>query len=137
MRAMRSALVLATALALVSGAAGAQAPTPSPTPVAKPASQDHTVSGVEVEAPPLPTKECGARDKACIDVVIAELRTRYPAQLKRFCFQREMRALQNTAEFGGDSPRDVGAYYTTGAILKIACATEKPAPARKPAEMSP
>ena len=74
----------------------------------------------------MPTQECSPRDKPCIAIVIAELKQHYPEQLKRFCFQRDMRAMRNGALFGADEPGQSGADYGMAPVLKTACARDKP-----------
>jgi hypothetical protein len=79
---------------------------------------------------PLPTKECSSRDKQCIGLVVAELKRLYPEQLKRFCFQREMRAMRNASDFGdsdptGQQPPQMAATFNTAAPLAVACARDK------------
>jgi hypothetical protein len=118
------AALLAAPAALAQPASAPAAPaakTPAPVP-----SDGHTVSGVTVEAPRLPTKECNPRDRACINRVVAELRLRYPEQLKRFCFQREMRTMRDQAMFGATGLDGVGTTYETASALKIACTPDKP-----------
>jgi hypothetical protein len=88
------------------------------------------VEGLTVVAPP-PLKPCAARDKDCIAQVVAELKQLYPEQLKRFCFQRQMRAMRNTALFGdvdqSSSPESSqrGTTYSVGDSLRVACAPDK------------
>lgn len=118
---MRIAAAFVAAGALAASATWAQTSTP-----AKPAPETHTVTGVTVEAPKLPTKECSPKDKACINLVIAELKLRYPEQLKRFCFAREMRGLRNEMAFGAEDATQSGTDYSIGPSLKLACANDKP-----------
>ena len=114
---MRILTASAVALALVAASA-AQAQTAAPPEAAKPA-PGSTVSGVTVEAPKLPTKECSAKDKACIALVVAELRAHYPHELQRFCDYRAWRDIQaGNPVFGVET--------SGGSSLRIACAKEQP-----------
>jgi hypothetical protein len=85
------------------------------------------VEGLTVVAPPPPLKPCAARDKDCIAQVVAELKQLYPEQLKKFCFQRQMRAMRNTALFGESSPDSpqLGTTYSIGDSLRIACVPDR------------
>jgi hypothetical protein len=110
--------------ALFSGVVLAQ-----PAPATSSTADTKTVEGLTVMGNRLPTEECSSRDKACINAVVAELKRLYPEQLKRFCFQREMRAMRNTSEFGsadpgGTRPTQTGVTFSRGASLEIACTND-------------
>jgi hypothetical protein len=107
---MKASLGLVSSL-MILGAAHAE---PTSSASVDPTPGTHTVSGVVVEGPRLPTKECSARDQTCINLVVAELKQHYPKQLKRFCFQREWRDIANGIPlFSVD--------HAGGPALKIAC----------------
>ena len=128
----KSAFALMIAASLMAGSAAAQpatAPQAGPaaeTPAKTPPAKTKTVEGLTVVAPP-PLKPCAARDKDCVAQVVAELKQLYPEQLKKFCFQRQMRAMQNTALFGENSPDSpqLGTTYSIGDSLRVACAPDK------------
>jgi hypothetical protein len=99
-------------------------------PAAKPAASGPTVSGIVVEG--LPKKSCSSRDRDCIAVVVAELKQNYPEQLKAFCAQWKMRAIQSqwvtdqlNAGLGGGSPPTPPSFGVNSAVTK-ACAPDKP-----------
>jgi hypothetical protein len=128
---MKASLALAAIIVCVAGVAGAQtAPSKTeatPPPSAKPGT---TVSGLTVTAKPK-LQPCSSRDKQCIDLVVAELKVQYPEELKRFCFQREQRAVRTqlahdriVEDLGGNNPPTPTAFGVNSA-MKAACATEK------------
>ena len=136
---MKAAAVSILAAMLCAGAALAQ-PAPEPVASSPPAGQTppppakapapgvKTVEGLTVR--PFPTKQCAPRDKACIAFVVAELKRRYPEQLRRFCFQRKMRAMRDTALFSdvdpaSGEPAQLGASYRSAETLGAACAPDK------------
>jgi hypothetical protein len=130
---MKAAAVSLIAATLYAGAVLAQPP-PSPAGSAHaPASPSapKTVEGLTVTPSPLPTKECSPRDRRCIAIVVAELKRLYPQQLKRFCFQREMRTMNNSVLFSdvdpttSSNPAQLGATYHAGSALGVACAPDK------------
>jgi hypothetical protein len=131
---MKVSLAFAAAIMVLAGSPAADAAPPevSAAPAASSPSGagGKTVEGVTVVGKPLPTKECSSRDKDCILTVVAELKKLYPEQLKRFCFQRQMRAMRNNALFGdsdlaGSEPPEAGSPYSTAAPLAIACKSDK------------
>ncbi|HZZ32436.1 MAG TPA: hypothetical protein VFE10_10635 [Phenylobacterium sp.] len=98
---------------------------------AKPAASGPTVSGIVVEG--LPKKSCSSRDKECIALVVAELKQNYPEQLKAFCAQWQMRAVQSrwvtdqlNGSLGGNNPPTPPTFGVNAAVSK-ACAPDKPA----------
>ncbi|THD71909.1 hypothetical protein [Phenylobacterium sp.] len=100
-------------------------------PAPKPAAYGPTVSGIVVEG--LPKKSCSSRDKECIAVVVAELKQNYPEQLKAFCAQWQMRAIQSrwvtdqlNESLGGNNPPTPPTFGVNSAVSK-ACSTDKPA----------
>ncbi|HLZ75954.1 hypothetical protein [Phenylobacterium sp.] len=137
---MKAAL-LAAAIALLAGAAAAQTPAPPPTQIpgaeapsahvaaARPKAGGETVSGVTVM--PLPTKACAARDKDCIAMVVAELKQRFPEELKRFCFEEHTK--QARTQFVNDQLLDSlnsnnpppPTSFQVSPVIKTACATDK------------
>ncbi|HEY8004577.1 MAG TPA: hypothetical protein VIE16_10135 [Phenylobacterium sp.] len=132
---MKLAAVSLFAAALCAGAALAQ-PAASPPPAVQtpappgkaPATGAKTLEGLTVR--PIPKRGCLPRDKECIALVVAELKQRYPEQLKRFCFQREMRAMNNSVLFGdvdpaSGEPAQLGATYRPADALRVACAPDK------------
>jgi hypothetical protein len=138
---MSATLGLLISAALFTGgpdpaAAPAVAPSVAPPPAATaPAATAHgiapkTVEGLTVVAP-VPNKPCSSRDQACIALVVAELKQLYPEQLKRFCFQRTMRAMRSDilqadllAGLGSDNP-PMGTSFGVNSALKTACARDK------------
>jgi len=128
------ALALAAVL-MTPGAAAAQAvppaeAAPATTPAPTPRPEGRTISGVTVSPAPA-SKPCGSRDKQCIDLVVAELKRRYPEQLKKFCFQRDMRAIRSRvlndellADIGDAGP-SIPTSFGPNAALKTACAPDR------------
>lgn len=128
---MRAGLLFALVGSLLAGAAAAQtaaagnaASTPAAT--AKPRADGDTLSGVTVT--PLPTKPCGSRDTQCIAMVVAELKRRYPEQLKKFCFAEQTQAARNNfvnqqlfESLGGNGP-PTPTSFPVSAVVKTACA---------------
>lgn len=121
---MSARILLAPVAAVSLFAAAAMAETTPAKPAPPPS--DTTVSGVTVM--PLPSRSCRPKDKDCIALVIAELKAKYPEQLKKFCFQTQMNVEKQDiqADVNGwcDDPR-----YSSSAIcshhvppvLKQAC----------------
>jgi len=136
---MRATLSLAISATLFAGIAFAE-PAPAPaapapaaaqpassTPPQAPATDAKTVEGVTVTGKAFPKSECASRDTECIKLVVAELKRLYPEQLKRFCFQRQMRAMSNTLDFGDADPAGspgTGMTFSRAAPLAIACASD-------------
>ena len=131
---MKSRLAVAAAVLTVPFAAMAQSPAPpAPLPAtapAKPGAGAHTVEGLTV-TPLSPSKPCGSRDQQCIALVVAELKRRYPEQLKRFCFQRDMRAIRTQitnedllADLGDTGP-SIPTAFGVNSALKTACAPDR------------
>jgi len=137
---MSATLGLLISAALLTGApdptaAPAVAPSVAPPPATAPAATPQgtapkTVEGLTVVAP-VPNKPCSSRDQACIALVVAELKQLYPEQLKRFCFQRTMRAMRSDmlqadllAGLGSDNP-PMGTSFGVNSALKTACARDK------------
>jgi hypothetical protein len=131
---MKAGSALLLSLILLSGGVAAQEPRPAPTPATAAqapaaeslAAKPKQLEGVTVFGSRFPVKECKPRDKACIALVVAELKQHYPEQLKRFCFQREMRAMRNATLFGPEEQGQGGGDYRTPAVLGTACASDKP-----------
>jgi hypothetical protein len=106
------------------------APSQAASPVKAPAAAGKTVDGLTVVAPAV-GKPCASRDRECIALVVAELKRRYPEELKRFCFQRQMRAMRSDVVHeqlleglgGGDPP--VPTAFGVNSALTTACAGEK------------
>jgi len=139
---MRTSIGLLMTLTLFATTAVAQpattaqtAPATSPAPASTspapiPAAGSRTLDGLTVVAP-LPQKPCSSRDKTCIAMVVAELKQRYPEQLKRFCFQRTMRSMRTQMVqdqlldgLGGSSPPTPNSFGVNSA-LSTACAWDK------------
>lgn len=87
------------------------------------------MSGVTVT--PTQPKPCGSRDKDCIAMIVAELKQRYPEELKRFCFGREMRTVRTEMvnqqlldSLGGNDP-PIPTTFGVNSALKLACASDK------------
>jgi hypothetical protein len=116
-------LISFAAALVLAGPAAARTPT-DPAPAA-PAASAPSVDGIVVEG--LPKKSCSTRDKSCIAVVVAELKARYPQQLKVFCANWQMQALRSQWVSdqlgGGDRPT---AFGVNSAVSK-ACSADKPA----------
>jgi hypothetical protein len=86
------------------------------------------VEGLTVTGKRPATKTCSSRDSACIAEVTAELKQLYPEQLKKFCFQRRMRAMRTAMvadqlSFGDGPPS--GAAFGVNSALATACAPDK------------
>jgi hypothetical protein len=128
----KSAFALMIAASLMAGSAAAQpaaAPQAGPaaeTPAKTPPAKTKTVEGLTVVAPP-PLKPCAVRDKDCVAQVVAELKQLYPEQLKKFCFQRQMRAMRTAMvadQLGLDGPPPSTAVGVNSA-LATACAPDR------------
>lgn len=98
---------------------------PSAAPVRPATPAARTLDSVTVVAP-LPNRPCSSRDKECIALVVAELKQRYPEQLKRFCFQRTMRTMRSNLLNDTDpmkSPFTAG--FSAPPAMQVACAWDK------------
>jgi hypothetical protein len=103
---MKSAIALSICLALTASAAIAQQSAPITHSVqadyalaqgpASPAVRQ--IEGLEVRGKGPPMKQCGDRDRACVQRVVAELETRYPEQLKRWCHQVQASSMMAQAQ---------------------------------------
>jgi len=126
---LKSAFGSLIAAALLAGAAVAQtSPAPEPAPTPQAAAPGKVVEGVTVTGRRMPTKSCSSRDDACIASVVAELKSRYPKELKTWCSQVQQRAAQNTMEFmeiNLDRPHPNVGPYLPPPVTKIACAADK------------
>jgi hypothetical protein len=148
---MKSSIGLLISATLVASTAVAEPPAPPPAtsisppissvspeivpseaglPVKARAAAGKTVDGLTVVAPAV-GKPCGSRDRECVALVVAELKRRYPEELKRFCFQRQMRAMRSEVVneqllegLGGGAP-PVPTAFGVNSALKTACAEEK------------
>ncbi|THD77002.1 MAG: hypothetical protein E7812_13645 [Phenylobacterium sp.] len=74
--------------------------------------------------------KCGAKDAVCIAAVITELKTRYPEQLKVWCFRQkmdEMRNALNAEAFAGPDNPGGGASYniSQATVIKTVCTATK------------
>jgi hypothetical protein len=136
-----SAVLLAGAAEPPTTPAAAPAAVPQPTAEARSAPQasaapaargvpPKTVEGLTVIAP-LPNKPCSSRDRECIALVVAELKQLYPEQLKRFCFQRTMRAMRSQMlndqlleGLSSDNPPPSTSFGVNSA-LSVACKWDK------------
>ena len=78
-----------------------------------------------------PLKKCGEKDAVCLAAVMTELKTRYPEQLKVWCFRQkmdEMRNHMNAAAMADPSdPAQGGAGYNVSqaAVIKTVCTQAK------------
>lgn len=127
----------ALAAALLVGTAGAQTETPPAKPAAAKAPADgNTVSGITVT----PRKTCAARDRDCIVSVIAELKQKYPEQLKTFCTQWEIRTERTQVAYDqlvsegimlGDPKPPLPTAFGVNSAVKLACASGKAEPSKK------
>ncbi|MBS0361146.1 MAG: hypothetical protein JSR98_07185 [Proteobacteria bacterium] len=123
---MSRRLALAVAVATLSATAALAEPASD----AKPPPEGATVSGVTVT--PSPRKACAPKDKACIALVVADLKRLYPEQLKAFCFQQDMTALRRDQQANAagwcDSPiggaSAICSHYVPPAV-KQACAPDR------------
>ncbi len=128
---MKPSLVLAAIILFSAGVASAQmTPAKTEPAVAPSAKPGTTVSGVTVMANPKP-QACASRDQQCIALVVAELKQRYPEELKRFCLQRAARAARTQVtndqlleDLGGKGPPKPTAFDVNSA-LKTACVLQK------------
>ena len=146
---MKAALSFAAALCLVASAAVAQTPvqsspaapaqaaspaappiisTPAPPASSARAPAGDTVSGVTVS--PFPKKACSSRDRDCIAMVVAELKQRFPEELKKFCFAEQTSAVrtqivneQLRESLGGNNP-SIPISSEVSPIIKTACASD-------------
>jgi hypothetical protein len=86
------------------------------------------VEGLTVTGKRPDTKTCSSRDRDCIARVVAELKQRYPEELKTFCSQREIRAVRTAMVadqlgIGGGPP--VSTAIGVNSALATACAPDK------------
>ena len=102
------------------------------TPAASPpaAAPGTKLEGVTVTGKRPPKGQCAEKDQACTLAVIAELKLRYPEQLKRWCNQVRDGAMwantEQSALFPGNHP-GLGGSFQPPAVTKLACAsTPKP-----------
>ena len=129
---MRAPLGFLVSITLLAGAAQAQPPAApaaaaaEAAPATKPASPGpKVVEGLTVVGKTAPAEPCSSRDKDCIALVVAELKTRYPEQLKRFCFSREVRSVRSQMIYQrlegelGDAPTPTA--FGENSALKTAC----------------
>ncbi|MBS0331607.1 MAG: hypothetical protein JSS35_02455, partial [Proteobacteria bacterium] len=70
-------------------------------------------------------------DKECIALVVAELKAKYPEQLKKFCFQSRMNVerqdMQALANGWCDNRENIaGCTHTVPPVIKLACAADPP-----------
>jgi hypothetical protein len=120
---MRAAVCLLIAASLAAGAAAGE-PAVAPTQPAQPSGK--TVDGLTVVAPTVPTKECSPRDQQCVRLVVAELKRLYPEQLKRFCFQRQMRAMRSNLLNDTDPSQPAfTSMFSAPPAMKLACSSDK------------
>ena len=98
---------------------------------AVPAQPPKKLEGVVVEGKRRqPTPKCGAKDAVCIAAVITELKTRYPEQLKVWCFRQkmdEMRNALNAEAFAGPNNPGGDANYSIAQakVIRTVCTTTK------------
>ena len=126
-------LTLALALGLAFLATPALAANAEPQAAGAPApaaTAPRKIEGVVVQGKRRPRlTRCDDRDAACIAAVITELKTRYPEQLKVWCFRQkmdEMRGHMNAATLADPSdPAQGGAGYevTKTPTIRMVCAT--------------
>jgi hypothetical protein len=135
---MNARSVLLVAATLFAGPAFGQ-PAAAPTTPTAPAAATPTASatavapGTKLEGVTVTGKrplkgQCGEKDQACTLAVIAELKLRYPEQLKRWCNQVRDGAMwaniEQSALFPGNHP-GLGGSFQPPAVTKLACATDK------------
>jgi hypothetical protein len=123
-------LILATLFATAAFADPGVGPVPpsaaAPAPEKAPPAEPKTVEGLTVTRRALPTTECSPRDKQCIQLVVAELKRLYPEQLKRFCFQRQMRDIRsNILNETDPGQTPFTSIFSSPAPLKLACSSDK------------
>jgi hypothetical protein len=121
----RPAFGLLFSAALIAGGASAQS-TSAPGPAA--AAPGKVVEGVTVTGRRLPSKGCSSRDEACIATVVAELKARYPQELRKRCDQVEERTAMNSLQFMDinlDRPHPNVGPYLPPAVTKTACAADR------------
>jgi hypothetical protein len=109
-------------------AAPAAAQLPPPADAQPPQPHGKVVDSVTVTGRPGPTKECSPRDKACVAMVVAELKALYPKELQKWCDHVEERAMMNTMmfmEIDPDRPHPNVGPYMPPAVTKTACARDK------------
>lgn len=122
-----SAVLLASpALAQPGADPAPQSPTAQADPT--PASKAPTVDSLIVQGAPLPKTSCSARDSACVAMVVAELKARYPKELQKWCAFVEQRAAMNELMFDVEDPNHPhprAEPFRAPPITKIACAPDK------------
>jgi hypothetical protein len=121
---IRNALAVAAVALSLAGAVRAEPAAPP----AKPAEPGSTVSGITVQGLPLPKKSCSSRDQACVAMVVAELKARYPKELAKWCAHVEERAAMNELMFDVEDPNHPHPRvepFLPPPVTKIACARDK------------
>jgi hypothetical protein len=144
---MKAGLGLLIPLVMLGGAALAQ-PATAPPPEAPPAaaapaaaapapatpapsgkSGPKVVEGLTVMGHGPLSKACGERDKDCIAMVVAELRAKYPKELKTWCHQEEVRAAWSNLEadslYADPYHSPIGGSVAVKPIIKTACQPPK------------
>jgi hypothetical protein len=113
------------AVAPASPTAPVATPPTSPAPAAVPGTK---LEGVTVTGKRPSKGQCAEKDQACTLAVIAELKLRYPEQLKRWCNQVRDGAMwaniEQTSLFPGNHP-GLGGSFQPPAVTKLACASDK------------
>jgi hypothetical protein len=120
---MQALLAIAAAIAVSASAAE-----PLTAPAAPRAGPSPTVSGVTVI--PRPTKTCFSRDKACVALVVAELKRLYPEQLKQFCFGWATQTARTQMTYDQMQPLNpleppLPTAFGVNSAVKTACASDK------------
>ncbi len=122
---LRPAFGLLISAALIAGGASAQS-TPAPGPAA--AAPGKVVEGVTVTGRRLSPKGCSSRDDTCVATVVADLKARYPRELRKWCDHVEERAAMNSMQFieiNLDRPHPNVGPYMPPAVSRIACAPDR------------
>jgi hypothetical protein len=125
----RIGALLALALAAAPAAAlAADPPAPAPPAAAAPA-PPKKLEGVVVEGQRKPFHKCSDRDAPCIAAVVAELKKRYPEQLKVWCFRQkmdEMRNAMNAEAYAGPYDPNGGAtaQFNRAPVIRQVCAPD-------------
>ena len=115
------------AAALAQPAADAPQTPASAGPAKAPA---NTISGVTVEAAK-PQKACSSRDKACVAMVVAELKARFPNELQKWCDTVKYRAAVTNMNIddlngalGSPGTHSEAGQFAPPAVAKVACASD-------------
>jgi hypothetical protein len=82
------------------------------------------LEGVVVIGKPKPMRQCAAKDTPCVEAVMAQLKQRFPEQLKVWCFRQKMQQMRDSLNAATLYPDGPATQLRQADVIKTVCAPD-------------